>query len=227
MLPGLMTIAGLQQPTIYKENFGTHSVAAGLPSGFTARWNTTGISYAIQSEGIAGSDSGKEFAVTSTSDLNRSISFDAAGNGHADVDVVISLYMRDSEVTDGAAQSGIVVRSNASAANPTGYVFTLEGEADTPHAGGDEIRLVKHVSGTATNLVSASFAWLINTRYWMRFRVVGSTLKARIWAKGSAEPGTWNLETTDASVAAAGYVGFYDGFAEGDPVYDYIRVEVL
>ncbi len=36
-------------------------------------------------------------------------------------------------------------------------------------------------------------------------------VKARIWQDGSGEPGTWNVEASDATITTAGQWGFYLG----------------
>jgi hypothetical protein len=45
--------------------------------------------------------------------------------------------------------------------------------------------------------------------FWVRSRVVGTTIQLRFWLDGNAEPGTWTFENTDATVAGAGWIGLY------------------
>lgn len=49
--------------------------------------------------------------------------------------------------------------------------------------------------------------FLINTWYWLEFRVQGTSLKARVWAEGDTVP-NWQLDTTDGTHTAAGFAGF-------------------
>jgi hypothetical protein len=42
---------------------------------------------------------------------------------------------------------------------------------------------------------------------WVRFRVEGTSLKARIWAEGDTEPTAWTLEATDDHITGAGWFG--------------------
>jgi hypothetical protein len=42
----------------------------------------------------------------------------------------------------------------------------------------------------------------------VRFQVVGSTIRARIWALTDLEPGDWHLSTTDTAITSASNVGF-------------------
>ena len=57
----------------------------------------------------------------------------------------------------------------------------------------------KKVSGTYTTLGSATFAATGGTAYRLRFRVVGTTLAARVWPVGRAEPTTWMVAATDSA----------------------------
>lgn len=42
---------------------------------------------------------------------------------------------------------------------------------------------------------------------WNRLRINGTTIQAKSWQDGSAEPGTWLLSNTDTGLATAGLVG--------------------
>lgn len=81
----------------------------------------------------------------------------------------------------------------------------------------DALRAVKRVSGTFTTIsaVDSPYQIVLGAPYWMRTRVNGSSVSVRIWADGSAEPATWQVETTDAVVSAAGWVGLAFGAISG------------
>lgn len=42
---------------------------------------------------------------------------------------------------------------------------------------------------------------------WLRLKITGSTLRAKIWQDGTAEPPDWSVTTTDPSLTAAGAIG--------------------
>lgn len=68
----------------------------------------------------------------------------------------------------------------------------------------------KRVAGTETLLGSTYTTDLVhaaNRRFGLRFQVTGSTLRARTWVEGQPEPVTWQVETTDTALTAAGSVG--------------------
>ena len=68
----------------------------------------------------------------------------------------------------------------------------------------------RNAATTITTIATASLTLASGKNYLIRFRVNGTALKLRVWdaALGRAgEPSTWNLETTDATYSAAGWVG--------------------
>lgn len=68
--------------------------------------------------------------------------------------------------------------------------------------------LQKRVGGTQTDLVSSTIAGThtAGTSYTIRLQVWGSTLRAKAWQSGTAEP-TWQVTVTDSSLTAAGSAG--------------------
>jgi hypothetical protein len=96
------------------------------------------------------------------------------------------------------------------AAATEGYVARFE------MAGNIYISKRSSVTAIAT-IASAAFAFSAGKSYYGRFRVVGTSLKLRVWdaALGMAgEPTTWNIDTTDATFGANGWVGL-GGFDAG------------
>jgi len=71
-----------------------------------------------------------------------------------------------------------------------------------------KLDLEKDVTGTATQITNTTFTITANTLYWLRFRCQGTNLKAKIWADGSSEPGSWTLTTTDSALTSAAGFGF-------------------
>ena len=72
---------------------------------------------------------------------------------------------------------------------------------------GSNLVVQKKVSGAYTTLGSTPFAASGGTAYSLRFRVVGTTLEARVWPAGTAEPTTtWMVTATDSALSS-GYSG--------------------
>ena len=107
-----------------------------------------------------------------------------------------------------SALIGLSLRQRGSAGSESSYSFVLR---QSSAGARDQIAIIKTNGSATISLVGAavSFAWSLNTNYWMRFRVRGSTLQGRIWADGGDEPTTWNIERTDSDVSAAGYSGIW------------------
>jgi hypothetical protein len=47
-----------------------------------------------------------------------------------------------------------------------------------------------------------------STWYTMRLQVTGSTIRAKNWVRGTAEPASWQIEVTDTDLTAVGSIGF-------------------
>ena len=77
------------------------------------------------------------------------------------------------------------------------------------------------VAGSVTFKAAAGFTWAAGTRYLLRLRCVGTAIKGRVWAAGSAEPLAWTIEITDSAVTGAGHAGFFAFANEADPICDY------
>jgi len=71
---------------------------------------------------------------------------------------------------------------------------------------GTTLVVQKKVNGASTSIGSASFAATAGTSYTLRFRVVGTTLYARVWQTGTTEPTNWMIMVTDTSFSS-GFCG--------------------
>lgn len=70
--------------------------------------------------------------------------------------------------------------------------------------GGDSVAVGVGSSYSSTDLDTFPFTFAADTWYWCRFGIVGSALKARVWADGGSEPAAWDSEVTDTTHATAG-----------------------
>ncbi|MER7874823.1 poly-gamma-glutamate hydrolase family protein [Streptomyces solisilvae] len=73
------------------------------------------------------------------------------------------------------------------------------------------LTLRKRLAGTETLLaMAANTSALVHAPdrlFWLRFQIAGSTLQAKIWQDGGAEPTGWSVTATDTSLTAAGAIG--------------------
>jgi len=72
-------------------------------------------------------------------------------------------------------------------------------------------------SGGSYNIDPAYLNLVVDEHYWVRFRVIGTSLKAKVWKDGDSEPGTWGADTTHAGITNGGWVGL--GSYRGDLGY--------
>ncbi len=71
---------------------------------------------------------------------------------------------------------------------------------------GSNLVIQKNVNGTTTVLGSTPYAATGGTSYNLLFRVVGTTLYAKVWQTGQTAPKTWMITVTDTTFAS-GYCG--------------------
>lgn len=82
-------------------------------------------------------------------------------------------------------------------ANPgNGYFLTLTRYGS--------VAIYKAVGFSFSSIATASFSFTTGVGYKLRFRAVGSTIQAKVWAATDAEPSSWTMSVTDSSITAAG-----------------------
>ncbi|MEU1908101.1 poly-gamma-glutamate hydrolase family protein [Streptomyces hygroscopicus] len=73
------------------------------------------------------------------------------------------------------------------------------------------LTLRKRVAGVETLLATASnttgLAHAPGRMFWVRLRILGSTLQAKIWQDGTPEPADWAVTVQDTDLTAAGVIG--------------------
>lgn len=178
----------------YTDDLESYTPGAGLPSGWTSRWDAG--TYSVVD------DSGDNvIRQAHTSDGRRLASFDAINSDADRNNVEVLCRIRTSNISAGATQLGAAARCSGDGTTENGYVAIIYG---------DELRITKYVSATATTLITTTTLTIAaSTWYWIRFRVNGTSLKARIWDASGGEPGTWDLETTDSSISGTGWAGSF------------------
>lgn len=78
-------------------------------------------------------------------------------------------------------------------------------------SGAITIAILKRVAGAESTVASAttSLTHAAGTRFSLRLQTRGSTLRTRAWLTSAVEPTSWDIDTTDTSLTAAGSVGTY------------------
>lgn len=80
------------------------------------------------------------------------------------------------------------------------------------------LELIEIVGGAGATLGTSTttLTHVATTPYRMRFQGDGTALRAKIWLASATEPGTWLIDTTDASLTAAGSIGTRSQRATGN-----------
>jgi hypothetical protein len=181
------------------------------PHDWTLRWVTGNQTWAIREKGNAIGD--KVLEHQSPEAARRLITWNRFGSNVRDVEVVSKMR---SGTTD-ANQNRVYVRASGPAGSESAYFTELFGSLG---AGvGSQFRIRKQVNGPISTIGTASFTWHANTWYWVRFRVVGNRLRAKVWADGTSEPSSWMINVTDNDLTQ-GWVGVGTFTAQniGEPI---------
>jgi hypothetical protein len=128
---------------------------------------------------------------------SEGLSYDAADSA-ADVELYFETKFSTRPSTSGNARSAFVRGAGASAATSTFYFVGFRESS---------FRVMRMDSGTSVTVGSLAGTYSSEVWYAIRFRINGSSLKARIWVAGDAEPGTWDIDSTDSTYSAAGWNG--------------------
>ena len=183
------------------------------PANFTENWTATGQTWAVREK--AGELGGKGLEHVRTTTARRGFSWDTPGS---DTDTEILVRWRSTAATS-TDQFWMLLRGSGAAATEGGYIFR--------NTSGTSIQIARLVAGTLTTIGAAVTITAIanNQWYWMRFRVNGTDLKAKIWnGDHDQEPAAWTIERTDATIALAGWMGVGNAAATGTRDYDDIAV---
>jgi hypothetical protein len=120
-----------------------------------------------------------------------------------------AVYTDPQELLDNSVEWSIGLRSDATGNNTYESNIRMR-----PAANGYavELRVNKFVANVFTLLGTTNLGtWTRNVPWHVRFRVQGSTLSARAWEEGSAEPANWTITVTDTSIVAGDRI-FTRGF---------------
>ncbi|MDR7485393.1 MAG: hypothetical protein QN187_08695 [Armatimonadota bacterium] len=124
---------------------------------------------------------------------------------HGNVEIFWGFWSSPTGSADGH-QAGVSARRSDTGA---GYVLTLADEANSRL----RLRYWTVWSTTGGGVIGSVPASITpGTNYYGRFYLVGSSLRAKYWPVGTAEPG-WMLQVTHTTVASGAHYGQVDGYA--------------
>ncbi|MFP5310953.1 MAG: fibronectin type III domain-containing protein, partial [Actinomycetes bacterium] len=80
----------------------------------------------------------------------------------------------------------------------TSYFLQLTSDLNTA-------QIWKSQAGTTTSLrAPTGIATLTTAKQWLRYRIQGNTISAKIWTDGTTEPTDWEITATDTSITGTG-----------------------
>lgn len=124
---------------------------------------------------------------------------------HSDVDVTVR-FQHGATPVGGNVNYRAFARAQGD--NQNGYLGNVN--VDTSNAVLLGINAV--VGGTVGPNLGADTAagtLTVGSWYWIRFQLVGSTLRVKLWADGTGEPSTWALSVVDTTYASGTGVGVH------------------
>mgnify|MGYP001822845972 FL=1 len=184
-------------PDLFVTNFSEDDVI----SDFTEEWGTGGYWEIIQVLNTVSQPAvGRKSIIqdfSTTTNYRKYASYNPAGSASSDQEILALVAMGDIDSDGGFTlnlRSGGTTTSDCNS-----YLLKINGYSDT-------VEISKYVSGAGTILTSGALEPPGSVPYWIRFRVEGTTLKAKLWEYYLHEPYNWHLSTTDSSLSS-GTVG--------------------
>lgn len=171
----------------YFTDFTGESVGASPPTGWTARGDAT-AGWEVLTGPYAG------YNTATFSNQYDFLTWDTVGSVTGDVEIVALMRFTNDSFPGGVA---VHVQSGSVGGYPA--LFTFSGDAPA-------VWLVS--AGSDSNIDADVGTYAVDTDYWIRLQRTGTTVRARFWADGAGEPGTWQSSGTDAT-HGSGYVGLF------------------
>jgi len=141
---------------------------------------------------------GKYLEQTAIDAGRRLLTWDAIGNV---LDVEMVSKIRHSR-PDGFDQQRLILRASGGASDFTGYWCADRGTGS--------FDIGRFIDGASAVLDTTPHSVPADTWFWVRFRVIGSLVSAKIWEDGMSEPVGWMVEFNDSAnvIDEVGGVGF-------------------
>jgi len=165
-----------------------------VPSDWIEQWDTVADSFKKQSGATPWGDS--YLAFTHVSDKRSFLAWDSPPR-YADVDIMAATKF-ESAVD---STSGIITRGYSIADKETGYRLSA--------ASGGVLYLQRYSNGDSFLIDSISKSLVVDTWYNIRFQIIGTALKGKIWDASIEEPAAWDIDETDTNISGAGQFGVF------------------
>lgn len=185
----------------------------------TERWNTGNYAATIQTTSLPSGFGTHALRIQlSTSAARYAVSWDNPGTSISG-DVEVLAKVQHAHTSDIGNTVGAILHGGGAAGTEDAYVAALN------NFGSDTFLLSEYPAGggSVTHATSTATAIGRNVSYRIRFQRTGTTIRARVWADGSGEPGTWDVTATDATLSS-GWIGIWSVLTAGTTWVDWIGV---
>lgn len=161
------------------------------PTNWTETWDTANVDTLIKSP-----RKWKHLNLDKTSNAKIAVIKDVVSKYN--IEILGLVQAKDAFSTFAGGLGG---RISGGIGTETGYVVFMD-------PANNKLKLRRYNNGTSSDLADGSYTINADSWYWIRMRLNGSNIKARIWPKLGTEPGTWLVDYTDASpLTSAGEAG--------------------
>ena len=198
----------------YSTDFSEYSTGS-APSDWTNRWATSWTTQ-VETSALLNSFGGNMLELAPSADARKLLSWDDIdADAHRDDVEILCRFQLNGTSPPNNQWLYLFGRGSGAAASENSYQVYLNATS---------IYIAKYVSGTSTALVNqpiSNFGDLFNRfnyddiPWWLRFRINGTSLKAKLWPTLVPEPYQWQLETTDSDVTGTGWVGLGNFDSDG------------
>lgn len=141
---------------------------------------------------------------------------------HADLDVTARLIVRN--ISDSLYEHRY--RSRNSFADEYRFILHVKADPADRFVTGSFSTIEAGVETNANlGLYNAGALAVVDTAFWYRLQVVGTTHQFKIWADGSGEPGSWSSSITNSLFSAAGV--FTALYGDASTAAQYLDIDSL
>jgi hypothetical protein len=191
-----------------------------MPLDWVSRWNPA--SMGIQETANSNATGGRWLRQTEEGAAQEFVQWTEVPDAQ-DVTITAKIFPRNLFGAGTNFRSGVVARGGGNAGNANGYTWSFGQDG-----GSTVLRLRKVVNGTFTTIATTSTGvWSVGDWHWVKLQCEGSTIRAKVWEDGNAEPSGWTVEETDLDLTIGG-VGIHtnSGAFNSDNIWDSFEVEV-
>lgn len=164
------------------------------PTGWTQRHATSASAWIVRDDATA--TGGKVVRVEGPDSTRKMLSWDRLDSISANVEIFFRFKVP--AITEDAF---VAARGSGSASGDT--VAVRSGYNNS----GAVKQIGQYSAGTFSSLLTTGFTPTVDTWYSARASWNGNNYKYKSWLSSTAEPGTWDIETSSSTVTAAGWIG--------------------